>query len=395
MTYHASRATLLAAAHLIPLGISRKDAPTLEQLIKEHADSVAKALEGIDMKQKTLDQEFFDLSQKMAQWRTYGRSGGNDADVNSWGRVFTQAKSADFANMGRSDRVGMEIKATLSSSTANAAGSAGGLVVPAREQVLSLPARRLTIRNLLTVKPVSSGSIERPRQISRPSGAGTVAEGALKPQSDMQFGLETVPTRVIAHWLKASRQILDDVPQLESMIDVELRYGLALEEEDQLLNGNGSGQNLKGMMTVAAAFNDAIIDITTPNAIDKIGMAILQASLTDIPPDGIVMHPSDWWRIRLTKDADGKYILGDPGEVVEPSLFGLPVVATAAQETNNFLVGAFKSQSLYDRWSARVELGFVDDDFVRNLVTILAEERVGFDPERPYALIKGEFVETP
>lgn len=391
MTLHASRATLLACAHLIPLGISRKDAPTIEQLLEQHAENVKKALEGFDEKQAILTAEVTDLSQKMAQAR---RGGGNPVPPDSWGRTFVRAKSASFGQMGRSDRIGMELKATLTSSTADAPGSAGHLIVPERQQVMGMPSRRLTIRNLLNVKPVSTGTIERPKMTARPTGAAPVAEGALKPQSDLQFRLDTVPTRVIAHWVKASRQILEDEPQLESMIDVELRYGLALVEEAQLLHGDGTNQNLQGMMTVAAALDPEVLDIASPNAIDKIGMAILQASLTDIPPDGIVMHPSDWWRIRLTKDADGKYILGDPGTMVEPSLFGLPVVATQSQTANNFLVGAFNSQTLYDRWSANVELGFVGDDFTRNLVTLLGEERVGFDPERPEALIKGTFSEA-
>ena len=391
MTLHASRAALLACAHLIPLGLSRKDAPTIEQLLEQHAENVKKALEGFDEKQAILTAEVTDLSQKMAQAR---RGAGNPVQPDSWGRTFVQAKSASFGQMGRSDRIGMELKATLTSSTADAPGSAGHLIVPERQQVMGMPSRRLTIRNLLNVKPVSSGTIERPKMTARPTGAAPVAEGALKPQSDLQFRLDTVPTRVIAHWVKASRQILEDETQLESMIDVELRYGLALVEEAQLLHGDGTNQNLQGMMTVASALDPAVLDIASPNAIDKIGMAILQASLTDIPPDGIVMHPSDWWRIRLTKDADGKYILGDPGTMVEPSLFGLPVVATQSQTADNFLVGAFNSQTLYDRWSANVELGFVDNDFTRNLVTLLGEERVGFDPERPEALIKGTFSEA-
>ena len=396
MTFISTRAALIAAARLIPADRSRKDAATIEQLLEQHAEAMAKAIAGVDLKAETVKAELFDISQKMAQSRRGGGGSffGSDAS-DTWGRQFINAKSGDLAGMNRSDRVAMEIKASITSATTDTAGSAGDLVVPARDQVIGMPKRRLTIRDLLNVKPITSGSVERPKQVSRATGAAPVAEGAVKPSSDMQFKLETVPTRVIAHWVKASRQILEDVPQLESMIDVELRYGLALEEEDQLLNGNGTGQNLKGMNNVATDFNPDVLDITAPNAIDKIGMAILQASLTDIAPDGIIMHPSDWWRIRLTKGPDGKYLLGDPGKVVAPSLFGLPVVPTPSQTVDNFLVGSFGSQTLYDRWSARVELGFVDDDFTRNLVTILGEERVGFDPERPEALIAGTFTEAP
>ena len=92
------------------------------------------------------------------------------------------------------------------------------------------------------------------------------------------------------------------------------------------------------------------------------------------------------------KDADGKYILGDPQAVVQPSLFGLPVVATKAMTVDKFLVGDFASAgTLYDRWQPRVETGYVNDDFTRNLVTVLAEERVAFAVKQATALTYGDF----
>lgn len=364
----------------------------LKEILNQHVKAFEEKLAGNTDAIQILQQLVFDIEQKMARGDNFG--GRGHASEPTWGQTFTHSKADELAGMGRSDRVSVSFKAAITSATTNAAGSAGDLIVPQREAVIGLPQQRLTIRNLLNVTPVSSGSVERPRLIARPTGAGMVAEGAKKPESNMQWGMETVPMRVIAHWIKASRQILDDVPQLQSMVDVELRYGLAVKEEEQLLFGDGTGQNLNGMMENAVSFDPAIIDVTAPTLIDKIGMAILQGSLTDIAPDGIVLHPSDWWRIRLTKDADGKYIMGDPGMVVQPSLFGLPVVPTKAQEVDNFLVGAFNAQTLYDRWEARVEAGFENDDFTRNMVTLLAEERVGFDPEHPTSLIKGTFTDV-
>lgn len=131
--------------------------------------------------------------------------------------------------------------------------------------------------------------------------------------------------------------------------------------------------------------------MASANKIDVIGPAILQASLTDIPLDGIVVHPTDWWSMRLAKDTDSKYIPGDPQAPVALNLFRLPVVPTQAITVGNFLVGAFSAQTLYDRWKARVEIGFVKDDFTKNLVTILGEERVGLANKRPEALIKGAY----
>nr|WP_053000426.1 phage major capsid protein [Sphingomonas sp. Y57] len=384
-------------AIIMPADLRRKDAPDLDKVLADHIGVVTKALSDLKSTDKTTEEKLaehhemiFELSQKMAQRsRGMGNWGAGD-NLATWGKIFSKEKGADITAMRSNDRVSLEFKASLTSATTDAAGSAGDLIVPDREAVLGMPRRRMTIRNLLRTVPVSSGSVEYPKQVARNLNPGTVAEGAEKPQSDLQWGLKTAPIRTIAHWMKASRQILEDVPQLEGMIDLELRYGLTLQEEAQLLYGDNTGQNLHGMTLQATAY-DSPIDVVDVNHIDVIGGAILQVSLTDVPPDGIVMHPADWWRMRLLKDANGKYILGDPMSVVPPSLFGLPVIATQAMQASKFLVGAFGEQTLYDRWEARVELGFVNDDFTRNLVTVLGEERIGFAAKRPEALVYGDF----
>lgn len=392
MTIH-SYPVAAAASHLLasatPLRTKDAGGDPLDLLAKKFGDHVSEVL----TKLGATNDELRDVNARMKEieQKAARRVGGDPAPPETWGSTFTKERAEDIQRIAKErGRTSLEIKATITSATADAAGSAGDLTVPHREQLLGMPKRRLTIRNLLNVVQVSSGSVEYPEQTGRTLNAGMVAESAAKPSSDLQFELKTVPIRTIAHWVKASRQILDDAPQLRDLVDQDLRYGLALVEEAQLLSGDGNGQNLNGMIPQATPFTAPFV-IEDANEIDQIGLAILQASLTDIPPDGIVIHPSDWWRMRLTKTADGKYLLGDPMTVVQPHLFGLPAVPTQAMSIDKFLVGSFSSQTLYDRWQARVEVGFENDDFTRNLVTILGEERVGFAAKRPEALIYGDF----
>jgi len=105
------------------------------------------------------------------------------------------------------------------------------------------------------------------------------------------------------------------------------------------------------------------------------------------------MHPSDWMRVRLLKNADGEYLLGDPGAPVPPVLFGLPVVATTSMTVDKFLVGDFdRAATLYDRWTPRVEVSTEHADFfTRNLVAILAEQRLALATKQPAALTFGDF----
>jgi HK97 family phage major capsid protein len=119
---------------------------------------------------------------------------------------------------------------------------------------------------------------------------------------------------------------------------------------------------------------------------------MLQAALAEYPATGTVMHPSDWAFIDLMKDTTGRYIIGNPQGALSPTLWALPVVATPAMTIDKFLTGAFRlGAQLFDRWDARVEAGYVNDDFTKNLVTILGEERLALAVYRPEAFIYGDF----
>lgn len=327
------------------------------------------------------DARLQDLEQKGARSR-----GGDSYSSDTWGGEFIREKNVEMKSLaGQRGHLSLEVKSTITSATDP------GLIVPDRDAIVGLPKRRLTIRDLMTVVNVSSGSVEFPRQTTRTNAANTVAEGTLKPESDLGWELDDAKIRTVAHWIPASVQVLEDAPQLRSLIDEELRYGVAIAEEVQLLSGDGTGENLDGLVSNATAFSDPL-SLAGPNMIDTIGAAILQCALTDVPPDGVVVHPSDWWRMRLLKDADGKYILGDPGANVTPMLFGLPVVPTQAQVVDKFLVGSFKSQTLYDRHRTRIEVSTEHADFfTRNLVAIRGESRIGSAIKRPEALIFGDF----
>ncbi len=126
--------------------------------------------------------------------------------------------------------------------------------------------------------------------------------------------------------------------------------------------------------------------------LDTVQLALLQSALAEYPANGVIMHPADWARITMLKDADGNYIMGQPGTTIAQRLWGLPVVTTQAVPVDKFLVGDFRrAATLYDRWSARVETGYVNDDFTKNMVTILAEERLAQAIKAPKALTYGDF----
>lgn len=340
----------------------------------------------------TLKEQLASLEQKLL-------AGGGDRDERqkSIGEMYVESdgfkswQEGDFSKNARG--ADLKIKATLTSLTTDAAGSVGDAIQTSRlPGILPLPQRRLTVRDLLSQGRMDGQALEYVKETGFTNSAAPVAEGAAKPSSDIKLDLVTTSAKVIAHWMKASKQVLSDISQLRSIIDQRLLYGLAYVEEAQLLNGDGTGQNLNGIIPQATAYVAPFDPAGTETNIDMIRLGMLQAALAEYPATGIVMHPSDWARIELLKDAGGNYIIGVPQGTINKTLWGLPVVDTQAMTIDKFLVGAFKlGAQVFDRWDARVETGYVNDDFTKNLVTILAEERLALAVYRPEAFIYGDF----
>lgn len=276
----------------------------------------------------------------------------------------------------------------------------GGDLVPAQRLagVAMPPQRRMTIRDLVAPGETESNSIEYIRETGYTNNARTVAEGTAKPYSDITFALATANVRTIAHLFKASRQMLDDAKALQSYIDARARYGLNMAEEAQLLYGSGTGANLQGLMTVAQLYAaPSGVVVVGEQRIDRLRLALLQAELAEFPSDGIVLNPIDWAAIELTKDGEGRYIIGQPQDGTNPRLWNRPVVSTQAMTQDDFLVGAFKlGAQIFDRMEIEVLISTENDkDFENNMATIRAEERLAFAIYRDEAFVTGQLIGTP
>jgi HK97 family phage major capsid protein len=367
------------------LAEAQKGIPMAETA-KELADQ---ALTAMNETKARLDE----LEQKAA------RRGSDAEPEKSIGQQYIDSDEykAAFANGARQGQnVGIEVK-TITSLSTNADGSAGAMVRPERVQspMMALPQRQMTVRNLIAPGTTASSSIEYVQETGFTNNAGMVAEGTLKPQSDLKLALKQAPVRKIAHWFLASSEILADAPGLRSMIDQRLNYGLDFVEDVQCLKGDGQGQNLLGIKPQATpyAVPAGLTGFATPSMIDKLRIAQLQVALALYPADGQVLHPIDWAMIEMAKDGQGRYLIGNPQGTISPSLWGLPVVASMAQTAGQFTVGAWRmGAQLFDREKSGVLVSTEDgDNFRRNMVTILAEERLALTVYRPEAFVDGAF----
>jgi len=254
----------------------------------------------------------------------------------------------------------------------------------------------LMVRSLIPSGQTSSNTIQRTEEDVFTNNADMVAEGATKPESDITFKRGQVAVEKIAHWLRASSEVLSDAPMLRSYIDNRLTYGVNFKEEDALLNGNGTSPQLDGLLNAGnfvAYDNTTVTGVVPVDAVDDIRIAKEQVNSSFLTATGVVMNYVDWAKIEMLKDGDGNYLHSSITSGLSPRLWGMRVAPSHSITAGNFHVGSFAMGAMiWDRWALRVMASTEDrDNFVNNKVTILAEKRLALEVFRPDAFVFGAF----
>lgn len=354
---------------------------------KAAVDKMATELNALRESEKTLKASLGELEQHVAQMPL------NNA-VQAAKTIGQQVISADVlkeinSSIQSSKRISIPVQAALTST-----GVAEGVVEPQRLPGIDVaPKQRLFIRDLIAPGKTTSPAIFWVQQTGFTNKASVVPENTAKPYSDIEFATKITPVTTIAHMFKASKQILDDFAQLQSLVDAEMRYGLKFVEEQEILFGDGSGAHLHGIIPQASKYKPEF-SVEKQSGIDDLRLAMLQAQLAQLPATGHVLHFIDWAKIELTKDSLGRYILANPSALIGPTLWGLPVVATESTAfKGKFLTGAFNAGAqLFDREETNVVISTENtDDFEKNMISIRCEERLALAVKRPEAFVYGDF----
>lgn len=368
----------------------KKESITAIELAQKGLDMAGDQKNRIDqmlVKEGELQAQIQELEQKAAR-----RTSESEAGEKSLGDMFVgndsfkkAYESGDLRRKGGRVSVDIESKAILTANT-------GAAIIADRQPgILPILQRPLTIRDRIAPGRTNSNLITYMRETVFTNNAAPVAEGARKPESTMSLAQSTAPIIKLAHFMKASTEIMDDFPALASLINERLTYGLKLVEENQLLNGSGVGNNLNGIYTQATPFVAPIV-VAGATRIDILRLALLQAELAYLPSDTIVLNPADVAAIELAKDTQGRYLIGNPQGSMAMSLWRRPIVETQAMAVDTFLVGAFRTAAqIFDRTTASIAIATENEsDFVENLITVLIEERLGLVVSRPQAFVKGD-----
>ncbi|EKT65825.1 phage major capsid protein [Providencia alcalifaciens] len=364
-----------------------KKAGGLSAETKAAVDKMASELNALRDSEKALKSSLGELEQHVAQMPL------NNA-IQAAKTIGQQVISAEVlkdinSSLQASKRISIPVQAALTS-----AGVAEGVVEPQRLPGIDVaPKQRLFIRDLIAPGKTTSAAIFWVQQTGFTNAAAVVPENTAKPYSDIQFATKITPVTTIAHMFKASKQILDDFSQLQSLVDAEMRYGLKFVEEQEILFGDGSGAHLHGIIPQASKYK-AEFNVDKQNGIDDLRLAMLQAQLARFPATGHVLHFIDWAKIELLKDSLGRYILANPSALTGPTLWGLPIVVTeTAAFKGKFLTGAFNAGAqLFDREETNVVISTENtDDFEKNMISIRCEERLALALKRPEAFVYGDF----
>ena len=277
--------------------------------------------------------------------------------------------------------------------------TSAGVVVPNFDPTIQPGIRQeLRIRDLLTTIPVSGQSYTYYKELLHTRGAAPVAEGGTKPTSNVTFESVTDRVKKIAVWMPVTDEALDDVPQMLAYLRELLRYDLKLEEEAQILKGDGTGENLNGLMTQATTY-DAALTKAGDTPIDIVRRAIYQVrKQSKMSADGVVMTELDWMNIELQKDGENRYLFANLQGLVTPVLWGRPVITSDSMDEGDddaggeFLIANFaRSSLLFDRMSFLFKMGLINDQFIKNERALLVEERLGLGVRQRQALVKGQF----
>lgn len=263
------------------------------------------------------------------------------------------------------------------------------------------PETALTVQDLIPRTPTSSRTIDYVRESGFTNAAAVVAENTdadnltAKPESALTAEIITDNMTTIAHWIPASRQILKYANrlQLASYINTRLRYGVNLALETQVLSGDGTGNNLEGLLAAATAYNRGYDQLGGADAtiIDTIRRGITQVRLAEYPATGVVLSPAEIEKITLLKGTDLHYIWASPGQANTLRPWGLSVAESTQMNDGEFLIGAFAlAAELFIGEEVSIRTSDQHGEyFTANMVAILAEMDALLATYRPEALVTG------
>jgi HK97 family phage major capsid protein len=356
---------------------SKKAEADIKNIGKVASDTET-AIKNIGLKQLELAEKLAEIEQKSTAQKDV------DTAYMSWGEQFVKSANIDGLRSRKVGSASVEVKNTVTNVSGatsypmNKPGIVPGVFVP------------LTVEDVLPSGTTDNIMVVGTRETSWTNNAAAVAQGAAKPESVSGFSQYNVPIETVAHFIKVSNQLLQDRSAVVAYINTRLAYGLNAVKDLQLLAGNGTSPNISGIQDTGnyTAFTPTV----GANLVESINKAKYTMWAQGYVPDAVIVNPSDWGAMEIEREGagSGAYLYGLPGMSAGTNPFGVRIVLSANQTVGKFTIGAFnRACMVWNRQGNTIEMGYVDDDFTKNLVTIRAECRLGLEVSIPGAILHG------
>lgn len=276
-------------------------------------------------------------------------------------------------------------------------GAGGGLVWSDRQtMVKEKPQRPLSILDVIPTLPTSSNAVDYVVEATYTEAAAFAAEKAAKPESTLTFARKTANVGTVAHYIVVTEQIMEDVPYLRALINTRLGDGVMRKLEDYVINGDGTGGNpIVGLLStvgIGARVHQTAsggMGTATDNPFDTIRYAVADLTLKFYRPDVISYNATLSAKFDTAKDLEGRYIMSyDP---VVKRMWNLRVVEAAGvivPAGTALVLDSMRSCTLFDRGTRRVDIGWINDQFVKNQFCVRGEGRFAFAVEYPEGVEK-------
>jgi HK97 family phage major capsid protein len=377
-------------------------------LSESNKKEIGNAIEGVKseifVKMDEVDARVKAIDAHMAEQKKFAQD--QNTSKKSFGELVTSAVKAEELlhiknNKGAS--IQFDVKAAATITTGNYSGGTVGLTSWDPE-FTRVPRRNPFLRQIVTVRPISDKYVAWAEQANRDGGAGNTAEGAAKTQADFDYVEANKLVEKITAYTKTSKEALSDLPFLQSEINSDLLSLVNLKLDTDLLMGSGVSPIMKGINEYATAFSVAgsslAAGIDNANEFDALRAAIWQienGGLGQFQPNYILLNPVDVAKIDMLKDTQNRYLLHNAGTQFQfRAFYGVPVIANTGVTAGSFFVGDFSKSNLGIREEVNIQIGYENDDFTKNLVTILAEMRAVhyIKTNHVKAIVKGTFADA-
>lgn len=359
-------------------------------------DEKAKELQEDITAAKGTSQKALEKAEDIEKKMNTSGMGGGQGSTKSYEQEVSEKLVANKDQLGKGSKFIIELdrKAVGNMSSSNLTGSyfVPPTVVPG---MVLQPYNTTHMRDVLSTGTTNSNIIRHIRDNGGEGGPAMVAEGGSKPQMDRDLSIEDAPVRKIATHLRVPEEMIEDIPYLTSFLtNIGTEEVLAVEDA-QILYGDGTGQNLSGLADSGnfAAFAAGSTIVADPNNFDVLSFSATQMRLAKRNPTVHLVNPRDYYEMVSKKDANDNYILRGGGNGIQPvDAGGVPIVQMNQITAGDFITLDKRAAQIFFRSNISVRFYEQDqDNAIKNMVTIVIEERLALPIYFVNGIIKGTY----